>query len=146
MEKNENKFISKVKEFLGLILFTIIYIFLQKIISAAFFLFLMAFMISYGNTIEILVIPSIIALAFVYYFGYLSKDFFQKINKLFISGVMIIILFYFIYKIFNNNEFEAGQTTLYIFCTISHISYTIGAFYSDKLNKILDRIKFKRKK
>lgn len=106
----------------------------------------MAFMISYGNTIEILVIPSIIALAFVYYFGYLSKDFFQKINKLFISGVMIIILFYFIYKIFNNNEFEAGQTILYIFCTISHISYTIGAFYSDKLNKILDRIKFKRKK
>ena len=107
MEKNENKFMSKAKSFLVLVLFTIIYIFLQKIISAAFFLFLMAFMISYGNTIEILMIPLIIALAFVYYFGYLSKDFFQKINKLFISGVMIIILLYFIYKIFNNNEFEA---------------------------------------
>ena len=146
MEKNENKFMSKAKSFLVLVLFTIIYIFLQKIISAAFFLFLMAFMISYGNTIEILMIPLIIAFAFVYYFGYLSKDFFQKINKLFISGVMIIILLYFIYKIFNNNEFEAGQTIVYIFCTISHISYTIGAFHSDKVKKILDRIKFKRKK
>ena len=145
MEKNENKFVRKPNNFLGLILFTIIYIFLQKIISTAFFLFLMAFMISYGNTIEILMIPLIIALAFVYYFGYLSKDFFQKINKLFISGVMIIILLYFIYKIFNNNKFEAGQTTVYIFCTISHISYTIGAFHSDKVKKILDRIKFKRK-
>ena len=145
MEKNVNNLMSKAKKILVLVLFTIIYIFLQKIISAAFFLFLMALMISYGNIIEILMIPLIIALAFGYYFGYLSKDFFQKINKLFISGVMIIILLYFIYKIFNNNEFEAGQTTVYIFCIISHISYTIGAFYSDKLNKILDRIKFKRK-
>ena len=145
MEKNENKFMSKAKKILVLVLFTIIYIFLQKIISAAFFLFLMALMISYGNTIEILMIPLIIMLVLIYYFGYLSKNFFQKINKLFISGVMIIILIYFIYKIFNNNEFEAGQTTVYIFCTISHISYTIGVFYSDKVKKILDRIKFKRK-
>ena len=66
-------------------------------------------------------------------------------NKLFISGVMIIILLYFIYKIFNNNEFEAGQTTVYIFCTASHIFYTVGVFFSDKVKKILDRIKFKRK-
>ena len=56
MEKNENKFMSKAKRFLVLVLFTIIYIFLQKIISAAFFLFLMAFMISYGNTSETLII------------------------------------------------------------------------------------------
>ena len=146
MKKNTDKLMTKQNNPLGLILFTIIYIFLQKIISSAFFLFLMAFMISYGNTIEILMIPLIIGIAFVYYFGYLSKDFFQKINKLFISGVMIIILLYFIYKIFNNNEFEAGQTIVYIFCTISYISYTIGAFHSDKVKKILDRIKFKRKK
>ena len=146
MKKNTNKLVRKPNNFLGLILFTIIYIFLQKIISAAFFLFLMAFMISYGNTIEILMIPLIIALAFVYYFGYLSKDFFQKINKLFTSSMMIIILIYFIYKIFNNDEFEAGQTTVYIFCTMSHISFVIGVFYSDKVKKILDRIKFKRKK
>ena len=146
MEKNVNNLMSKAKEISVLVLFTIIYIFLQKIILVAFFLFLMAFMISYGKTIEILIIPLIIMLAFVYYFGYLSKDFFQKINKLFISGVMIIILLYFIYKIFNNNEFEAGQTTVYIFCTISHISYTIGVFFSDKVKKVLDRIKFKRKK
>lgn len=39
MEKNENKFMSKAKSFLVLVLFTIIYIFLQKIISAAFFYF-----------------------------------------------------------------------------------------------------------
>ena len=146
MEKNVNNLMSKAKEISVLVLFTIIYIFLQKIISAAFFLFLMAFMISYGNTIEILMIPLIIALAFVYYFGYLSKDFFQKINKLFTSSMMIIILIYFIYKIFNNDEFEAGQTTVYIFCTMSHISFVIGVFYSDKVKKILDRIKFKRKK
>ena len=145
MKKNTNKLVRKPNNFLGLILFTIIYIFLQKIISAAFFLFLMAFMISYGNTIEILMIPLIIVLAFVYYFGYLSKDFFQKINKLFTSSMMIIILIYFIYKIFNNDEFEAGQTTVYIFCTMSHISFVIGVFYSDKVKKILDRIKFKRK-
>ena len=56
-----------------------------------------------------------------------------------------LILQFMIYKIFNNNEFEAGQTTVYIFCTISHISYTIGVFFSDKVKKILDKIKFKRK-
>ena len=33
MEKNENKFMSKAKSFLVLVLFTIIYIFLQKIVT-----------------------------------------------------------------------------------------------------------------
>ena len=34
----------------------------------------------------------------------------------------------------------------YIFSVQYHIFfYTIGVFYSDKVNKILDRIKFKRK-
>ena len=35
---------------------------------------------------------------------------------------------------------------VHIFSTASHIFYTIGVFFSDKVKKILDRIKFKRKK
>lgn len=42
--------------------------------------------------------------------------------------------------------FAPTAREVHIFCTTSHIFYTIGAFYSDKVKKILDRIKFKRKK
>lgn len=163
MEKNTNKLLRKPNNFLGLILFAIIYFLVQNVIYPLLgFLFWFSFTLIFGGIADALGILKIkeiqviltylfycvclvILSGFMYYFGYLSKDFFQKINKLFISGVMIIILLYFIYKIFNNNEFEAGQTTVYIFCTISHISYTIGAFHSDKVKKILDKIKFKRK-
>ena len=149
MEKNENKFMSKAKSFLVLVLFTIIYIFLQKIISAAFFLFLMAFMISYGNTIEILMIPLIIGLAFVYYFGYLSKDFLGKMNKIGLNTVMIVILIYFLYKAAAGDQNSIIDALIdekkYIFCILSHVSFIIGVFYSDKVKKILDKIKFKRK-
>ena len=70
------------------------------------------------------------------------ENFFKSplINGKYIETEMLDIYF------FNNDEFEAGQTTVYIFCTISHISFVIGVFYSDKVKKILDRIKFKRKK
>ncbi len=145
MEKNTNKFMPKTINFLGLILFAIIYIFLQKIISVSFLLFLIAFMSSYGNSIEILIIPLIIMLIFAYYFGYLSKSFLQKMNKLFVNGMMTVILIYFFCKIFIQTEFVAGRTEVYIFCTLSHISYIIGVFFSDKIKKILGSIKFKRK-
>ena len=122
MEKNVNNLMSKAKEISVLVLFTIIYIFLQKIILVAFFLFLMAFMISYGKTIEILIIPLIIMLAFVYYFGYLSKDFFQKINKLFTSSMMIIILIYFIYfLIMMNLRRDRQQSIFFVQCRIFHL-------------------------
>ena len=42
--------------------------------------------------------------------------------------------------------FAPTAREVHIFCTTSHIFYTIGAFYSDKIKKILDSIKFKRKK
>ena len=64
---------------------------------------------------------------------------------------MIAILIYFLYKIFtetdeNTTMFAPTRREVYIFCIASHIFYTIGSFYSDKVKKILDRIKFKRKK
>ena len=42
--------------------------------------------------------------------------------------------------------FAPTAREVHIFCTASHIFYTIGVFFSDKVKKILDRIKFKRKK
>ena len=72
-------------------------------------------------------------------------------NKTVLGGVMIAILIYFLYKIFtetdeNTTMFAPTRREVYIFCTTSHIFYTIGAFYSDKVKKILNRIKLKRKK
>lgn len=71
-------------------------------------------------------------------------------NKTVLGGVMIGILIYFLYKFFtetdeNTTMIAPTRREVYIFCTVSHIFYTIGAFYSDKVKKILDRIKFKRK-
>ena len=71
-------------------------------------------------------------------------------NKTVLGGVMIAILIYFLYKFFTETDentamFVPTAREVHIFCTTSHIFYTIGAFYSDKVKKILDRIKFKRK-
>ena len=65
-------------------------------------------------------------------------------NKTVLGGVMIAILIYFLYKIFT----ETDESTAMFAPKAQeiHIFYTIGAFYSDKVKKILDRIKFKRKK
>ena len=68
-------------------------------------------------------------------------------NKTVLDGVMIAILIYFLYKIFTETDestamFAPTAREVHIFCTASHIFYTIGAFYSDKVKKILDRIKF----
>ena len=171
MEINENKFMSKAKSFLVLVLFTMIYFFFQKTIYPALaFLFWLIFGISFSaiifNSLTLLNIPEwltiffnisfsvitlIIVLGFIFYLGYfLCSEFLKKMNKTLLGSVMMVILIYFLYKIFTEpNEdttmFAPTQREIYIFCTASHIFYTIGVFFSDKVKKILDRIKFKRK-
>ena len=170
MEKNENKFMSKAKEFLVLVLFAVIYFFFQKIIypvlALLFWLvFAMPLVGIIINALEFLNLPDvvmtiiaavvsgialIIALVFVFYLGYLCSKFLKKMNKTVLGGVMIGILIYFLYKFFTETDentamFVPTAREVHIFCTTSHIFYTIGAFYSDKVKKILDRIKFKRK-
>ena len=98
------------------------------------------------------VITLIIVLGFIFYLGYfLCSEFLKKMNKTLLGSVMIAILIYFLYKIFTEpNEdttmFAPTAREIYIFCTASHIFYTIGVFFSDKVKKVLDRIKSKRKK
>jgi len=170
MEKNEDKVMSKAKGFLALVLFTVIYFFFQKtiypILALLFWLiFAMPLAGAIINSLEILNLPEIviniigivisgialiIVLILVFYLGYLCSKFLKKINKTLLVSVMIVILIYFLYKVFtetdeNTTMFSPSAREIHIFCTASHIFYTIGVFYSDKVNKILDRIKFKRK-
>ena len=170
IEKNENKFILKVKGFLILVLFTVIYFFFQKtiypVLALLFWLvFAMPLVGIIINALEFLNLPDvvmtiiaavvsgialIIALVFVFYLGYLCSKFLKKMNKTVLGGVMIAILIYFLYKFFTETDentamFAPTAREVHIFCTTSHIFYTIGVFYSDKVKKILYRIKFKRK-
>ena len=170
MEKNENKVMSKAKGFLVLVLFTAIYFFFQKTIYPILaLLFWLIFAMSLAgviiNSLEILHLPEIviniigivisgialiIVLILVFYLGYLCSKFLKKINKTVLGGAMIAILIYFVYKIFTETDestamFAPTAREIHIFCTASHIFYTIGVFYSNKVNKILDKIKFKRK-
>ena len=172
MEKNENKFMSKVKSFLVLVLFTVIYFFFQKTIYPALaFLFWLIFGISFSailfNSLTLLNLPEwltiffnisfslitlIIVLGFIFYLGYfLCSEFLKKRNKTLLGSVMMAILIYFLYKIFTETDestamFAPTAREIHIFCTASHIFYTVGVFFSDKVKKVLDRIKFKRKK
>ena len=71
-------------------------------------------------------------------------------NKTLLGSVMIAILIYFLYKIFTETDentamFAPTAREIYIFCTASHIFYTVGVFFSDKVKKVLDRMKSKRK-
>ena len=170
MKKNENKFMLKAKNFLVLVLFTAIYFFFQKTIYPILaLLFWLIFTMSLAgviiNSLEILHLPEIviniigivisgialiIVLILVFYLGYLCSKFLKKMNKTVLGGVMIAILIYFLYKVFTETDestamFAPTAREIHIFCTASHIFYTIGVFYSNKVNKILDRIKFKRK-
>ena len=90
MEKNENKFTLKPKDFLVLILFTIIYLFFQiTIYPALAFLFWLIFGISFSailfNSLTLLNLPEwltiffnisfslitlILVLGFIFYLGY----------------------------------------------------------------------------
>ena len=172
MEKNEDKVMSKAKGFLALVLFTVIYFFFQKTIYPALaFLFWLIFGISFSailfNSLTLLNLPewltiffnisfSVIALIIVlgfivFYLGYLCSKFLKKINKTLLGSVMMAILIYFLYKIFTETDentamFAPTAREIYIFCTVSHIFYTVGVFFSDKVKKVLDRIKSKRKK
>ena len=169
MEINENKFMSKVKSFLVLVLFTAIYFFFQKTIYPILaFLFWLIFAMSLAgaiiNSLEILNLPEIviniigivisgialiIVLILVFYLGYLCSKFLKKINKTVLGGAMIAILIYFVYKIFTETDestamFAPTAREVHIFCTASHIFYTIGVFFSDKVKKILNYIKLKK--
>ena len=171
MEKNENKFTLKPKDFLVLILFTIIYLFFQKTIYPALaFLFWLIFAMPLAgiiiNALEFLHLPQvamttiavvisgialIMVLMLVFYLGYLCSKFLKKMDKTVLGCVMTAILIYFLYKIFTETDestamFAPKAQEIHIFCTASHIFYTVGVFFSDKVKKVLDRIKFKRKK
>ena len=81
-----------------------------------------------------------IVLVLVFYLGYLCSKFLKKMNKTVLGGVMIAILIYFLYKIFtvtdeNTTMFAPTQGEVYIFCTASHVFYTIGVFLATKLRK-----------
>ena len=171
MEKNENKVMSKAKGFLVLVLFTVIYFFFQKtiypILALLFWLiFAMPLAGAIINSLEILNLPEIviniigivisgialiIVLILVFYLGYLCSKFLKKMDKTVLGCVMTAILIYFLYKIFTETDestamFAPKAQEIHIFCTASHIFYTVGVFFSDKVKKVLDRIKFKRKK
>ena len=164
MKKNTNKLTSKTKEFLGLILFTIIYFLVQEVIYPvlAYLFWFISTLFSTGSLLEapeqilkIFVIVFslfclIIILGIMYFLGYLCKGFLKKMNKKALTWIMIVILVYFVFKALFENKNSSIISYLknvkkYIFCTISHILFIIGAFYSDKVKKILGSIKFKRK-
>ena len=164
MKKNTNKLTSKTKEFLGLILFTIIYFLVQEVIYPvlAYLFWFISTLFSTGSLLEapeqilkIFVIVFslfclIIILGIMYFLGYLCKRFLKKMNKKALILVMIVIFIYFVFRAIFEDENSSIMSSLtngrkYIFCILSHVSFVIGAFYSDKVKKILDKIKFKRK-
>ena len=164
MKKNINKLTSKTKEFLGLILFTIIYFLVQSAIYPVLaYLFWFIFtLFSTGILLEapeqilkIFVIVFslfclIVILGIMYFLGYLCKRFLKKMNKKALILVMIVIFIYFVFRAIFENEYSSIMSRLtngrkYIFCILSHVSFVIGVFFSNKVEKILGRIKFKRK-
>ena len=167
MKKNTDKLVTKQDNPLGLILFTIIYFLVQNIIYPLLgLLFWFSFMLIFGGIVDALGILKVkgseviftyifyciclaILFGFMYYLGYLCKEFLGKMNKKGLNIVMIVILIYFLYKAAAGDQNSIIDALIdekkYIFCIMSHILFIIGAFYSDKVKKILDRIKFKRK-
>ena len=164
MKKNTNKLTSKTKGFLGLILFTIIYFLVQAVIYPvlAYLFWFISTLFSTGSLLEapeqilkIFVIVFslfclIIILGIMYFLGYLCKRFLKKMNKKALILVMVVILIYFVFRAIFESKYSSIMSRLtngrkYIFCTMSHISFIIGVFFSNKVEKILGRIKFKRK-
>ena len=164
MKKNTNKLTSKTKEFLGLILFAIIYFLVQAVIYPvlAYLFWFISTLFSTGSLLEapeqilkifvivFSLICLIIILGIMYFLGYLCKRFLKKMNKKALILVMIVIFIYFVFRAIFEDEYSSIMSSLtngrkYIFCILSHVSFIIGVFYSDKVKKILDRIKFKRK-
>ena len=164
MKKNTNKLTSKTKEFLGLILFTIIYFLVQEVIYPvlAYLFWFISTLFSTGSLLEapeqilkifvivFSLICLIIILGIMYFLGYLCKRFLKKMNKKALILVMLVIFIYFVFRAIFENEYSSIMSRLtngrkYIFCILSHVSFVIGVFYSDKVKKILDKIKFKKK-
>ena len=164
MEKNTNKLVRKPNNFLGLILFTIIY-FLVQVAIYPVLAYLFWFIFTLFSTGVLLEAPEqilkifvivfslfclIIILGIMYFLGYLCKRFLKKMNKKALILVMIVIFIYFVFRAIFEDENSSIMSSLtkgrkYIFCILSHVSFIIGAFHSDKVKKVLDRIKFKRK-
>ena len=164
MKKNTDKLMTKQNNPLGLILFTIIYFFVQSALYPVL-AYLFWFIFTLFSTGVLLEAPEqilkifvivfslfclIIILGIMYFLGYLCKRFLKKMNKKALILVMIVIFIYFVFRAIFEDEYSSIMSSLtngrkYIFCTIFHISYIIGAFHSDKVKKILDKIKFKRK-
>ena len=164
MEKNTNKLVRKPNNFLGLILFTIIYFLVQAAIYPvlAYLFWFISTLFSTGSLLEapeqilkIFVIVFslfclIVILGIMYFLGYLCKRFLKKMNKKALILVMIVIFIYFVFRAIFENEYSSIMSRLtngrkYIFCILSHVSFIIGVFFSNKVEKILGRIKFKRK-
>jgi len=75
MEKNENKFISKAKEVLVLVLFTVIYFFFQKTIYPVLgLLFWFSFMLIFGGIVDALGILKVkgseVIFTYIFYFKF----------------------------------------------------------------------------
>jgi len=71
---------------------------------------------------------------FFFYFGYRSRNFLVKLNKILLGVLMSIILIYFLYNIFyQENQFIPGTGGFNITYVILHISYTIGLFFDKKI-------------
>ena len=144
MEKNTNKFVRKPNNFLGLILFTIIYFLVQNVIYPLLgILFWLFFTLIFGGIADALGILKIkeiqVVLTYLFYciclvilsgvmcyLGYLYKDFLGKMNKIGLNTVMIVILIYFLYKAVVGDQNSIIDALIdekkYIFCTIFHIS------------------------
>ena len=164
MKKNTDKLMTKQNNPLGLILFTIIYFLVQSAIYPvlAYLFWFISTLFSTGSLLEapeqilkIFVIVFslfclIVILGIMYFLGYLCKRFLKKMNKKALILVMIVIFIYFVFRAIFEDEYSSIMSSLtngrkYIFCTMSHISFIIGVFFSNKVEKILGRIKFKRK-
>ena len=117
------------------VLFTVIYFFLQQKLSIIFLLLWIEILVSFGKSIVVALISMLIIIMFFFYFGYLSRNFLVKLNKILLGVLMSIILIYFLYNIFyQENQFIPGTEEFNITYIILHISYAIGLF-GDKIGK-----------
>jgi len=116
------------------VLFTVIYFFLQQKLSIIFLLLWIEILVSFGKSIVVALISMLIIIMFFFYFGYLSRNFLVKLNKILLGVLMSIILIYFLYNIFyQENQFIPGTGGFNITYVILHISYTIGLFFDKKI-------------
>ena len=116
------------------VLFTVIYFFLQQKLSIIFLLLWIEILVSFGKSIVVALISMLIIIMFFFYFGYLSRNFLVKLNKILLGVLMSIILIYFLYNIFyQENQFIPGIEEFNITYIILHISYTIGIFLDKKI-------------